>query len=94
MSDNRVVESWKLDPSNAWCLICDRGAEGCGHPYPQAHAQSRRLADGSVAGTPRGIRVFPVDGVFVVADAAGWIDGEFASVEEAVDAARGGRGAR
>lgn len=36
---------------------------------------------------PGGIRVYPVDGEFVVADEAGWIPGTFDTPELAVDAA-------
>lgn len=38
---------------------------------------------------PGGIRVYPVDEEFVVADEAGWIPGVFETPEQAVEAAMG-----
>jgi len=43
-------------------------------------------ADGSVAGTPSGVRVFHVDDGFVVANRTGWIDGTYPTVDAAVAA--------
>lgn len=37
---------------------------------------------------PGGIRVYPVDGEFVVADDAGWLPGAFDTPEQAVEFAR------
>lgn len=37
---------------------------------------------------PGGIRVYPVDGEFVVADDAGWLPGAFDTPEKAVEFAR------
>jgi hypothetical protein len=36
---------------------------------------------------PGGIRVYPVDGEFVVADDAGWLPGTFDTPEQAVESA-------
>lgn len=44
--------------------------------------------DGSVYGTPHGIRVYPVKDRFVVADDGGWVPGSYETVDEAVQAAR------
>lgn len=27
-------QDWRDDPANAWCKVCDRGAEGCLHRQP------------------------------------------------------------
>lgn len=27
------IDAWKNDPNNFWCLQCDRGTEGCNHPF-------------------------------------------------------------
>lgn len=44
--------------------------------------------NGSVKGTPDGIRVYPVRGEYVVADDGGWVPGVYATIDEAVEAAR------
>lgn len=44
-------------------------------------------------GYPGGIRVYPVDGEFVVADGAGWLPGTYDTPEQAVEfAMRAARG--
>ena len=44
-------------------------------------------ADGSIPGTPEGVRVYPVDGEFVVADDSGWVPGVYETADAAVGAA-------
>jgi len=45
-------------------------------------------ADGSVFGTPEGIRVWADGDVFVVANSGGWVDGTFSTVKSAIEAAK------
>jgi hypothetical protein len=50
----------------------------------------RLLSDGTLPDTPDGIRVFPIDGEYVVANQAGWVDGTYPTAEAAVAAATPG----
>jgi len=46
-------------------------------------------SDGTVAGTPEGVRVWPVDGEYVVSWNHVWVEGTYPTVEAAVAATRG-----
>ncbi len=50
--------------------------------------EQRRNSDGSLKGTPFGIRVFGEEGEYVVANGGGWLEGVYPTVEAAVSAAR------
>jgi hypothetical protein len=43
--------------------------------------------DGTLPGTPKGIRVFPIDGEYVVANRGGWVDGAYPTADAAIAAA-------